>query len=104
MKSFLFDVQDKVEKNDFTVGVSKIKIKHWAFIFSNTHSLRWSDLSYLNSMKLAYQTWLSYDFSAQPWKLREYLKNKQHFESKTGQKGYELTYQKGPQQMQNFLH
>ena len=31
-------------------------------------------------------------------------KNKQHFESKTGQKGYECTYQKGQQQMQNFLH
>ena len=27
---------------------------------------------------------------------------KKHFESKTGKKGYEFTYQKGPQQMQNF--
>ena len=27
-----------------------------------------------------------------------------HFESKTGQKGYESIYQKEPQQMQNFLH
>ena len=32
------------------------------------------------------------------------LKNKQQFESKSGQKGYEFSYQKGPQQMQNFLH
>ena len=31
-------------------------------------------------------------------------KNKQHFESKTDRKGYELTYQKGPQPMQNFFH
>ena len=31
-------------------------------------------------------------------------KNKQNFESKTGQKAYEFTYQKGPKQMQNFLH
>ena len=26
------------------------------------------------------------------------------FSKKTGQKGYEYTYQKGPQQMQNFLN
>ena len=31
-------------------------------------------------------------------------KNKQNFESKTGQKGSGFSYQKGPQQMQNFLH
>ena len=89
MTYFLFDVQDKVWKNDFTVGVSKMKIKHCVFIFSNTYSLREFDLSYLNSMKLAYQTLVSSDFNAWPWKLSEYLKNKQHFDSKTDQKGYE---------------
>ena len=31
-------------------------------------------------------------------------KNKQHFESKTGQKGYEFIYQTGPKQMLNILH
>ena len=31
-------------------------------------------------------------------------KKQKHFESKTGQKGYEFTYQKGPQQMKNVLH
>ena len=29
---------------------------------------------------------------------------KHHLDSKTGQKGYDFTYHKGPQQMQNFLH
>ena len=29
---------------------------------------------------------------------------KNHFESKTGLEGYEFTYQKRPQHMQNFLH
>ena len=55
-------------------------------------------------MKLAYQTLLSSDFSTWPKKLREYLKKLTTFESKTGQMGYEFAYQKGPQQMQNFLH
>ena len=31
-------------------------------------------------------------------------KKKIYFETKTGQKGYEFTYQKGPQQMENLLH
>ena len=57
------------------------------FIFSNAHSLRRFDLSYLNSMKLAYQALLGSDLSAWPWKLREYLKHKQHFESKNWPKG-----------------
>ena len=35
---------------------------------------------------------------------RVFEKNKQHFESKTGKKGSEFSYQKGPQQRQNFLH
>ena len=33
-----------------------------------------------------------------------FKQNEQHFESKTGQKGYEFTYQKGPHRMQNFFH
>ena len=35
---------------------------------------------------------------------RVFERKKQHFESKIGQKGYEFSYQKGSQQMQNFLH
>ena len=53
-----------MSKNDFTVGVSKMKIKTSSAYFSNAHSLRGFDPSYLNSMKLAYQALLSSDFSA----------------------------------------
>ena len=75
MKKIPFDVKDKEWKNYFTVGVSKMKRKkNWVFIFLNAHSLRGFDPSYLNLMKLAYQTLLSSDFSAQPWKWSEYLK------------------------------
>ena len=35
---------------------------------------------------------------------RVFEKNKQNCESKTGQKGHEFSNQKGPQQMQKFLH
>ena len=102
-----FDVQDKVWKNDFTVGVSKRKIKkkHCLFIFLNAHSLRGFDLSYLNSIKLPYQTLFTADFSAWPWKLSKFLKKKnQHFQSKIGQKGHEFSNQKGHNKWKNFLH
>ena len=51
-------------KNDFTVGVSKMKIKTFSVYFSNAHLLRGFDLSYLTLMKLAYQALLSSDLSA----------------------------------------
>ena len=35
---------------------------------------------------------------------RVFEEKKKHFESKTGQKGYEFSYQKGTQQIQNFLN
>ena len=33
MKLFIFDIQDKVWKNDFTIGVSKMKIKNIVCLF-----------------------------------------------------------------------
>ena len=87
-------------ENEFTVG----KLKRCVIIFSNDHSLRGFDLSYLNSMKLVYQTWqvLISAHVLENW--ASIWKNEQCFWSKTGQRGYEFSYQKGPKQMPNFLH
>ena len=52
-------------------------------------------------MKLAYQT---FPISAHDLEnLLSIWQNKQNSESKTGQKGYEFSNQKGPQQLQNVL-
>ena len=80
----LFEVKEKVQKNDVKVGIGQMKTKTFFVLFSNAHSILELLFCNLNLTKLVYQTLVSSNCRARDLKLNKHLKKGQIFASKLG--------------------
>ena len=93
------------EKNNFTVGINKMKMKTVCAYFFKCSFIKRVASVIFEFNEVSISNWLYFQFQRMTLKSeRVFERKKKHFISKTGQKGYEFSYQKGPQQMKNFLH
>ena len=90
------------------VGLGKMKTKTWNVLFSNAHSLRGLELSYLNLMEVKYTVLLSSNFRAWAVKLSEHLKKEQNLHEKMDknmdQKAINQANKKDQNSIQTSLH
>ena len=81
----------KCEKNDFLVGVSKMKIKTWFVRFFKCSFVLRVGAVIFELNKVSMSNFVKFKFLRMTLKIRRVLeKNEQNFELTTGQKGHEF--------------
>ena len=91
-------------KNDFTVGVSIMMIRTLRVYFFECSFIKkvWSVIYELDEVSIS--NFVKFQFQRMTLKIeRVFEEEKNTLSKKTGQNGYEFSYQKGPHQMQNIL-